>query len=147
MTKIDLGQTINILANVGVIVGLAFLVYELHQNNEFLEQQERYTFLENVVGFTEFSAADPDVARLIVRSADSGPLSELDQFRRCQISLNVLYKWQWEFDNLEITADGPIANAWRSFWRISKFDDCWQLQEAAVFPEFAQFLNTNIINR
>jgi len=73
MTKIDLGQTINILANVGVIVGLAFLVYELHQNNEFLEQQERYTFLENVVGFTEFSAADPDVARLIVRSADSGP--------------------------------------------------------------------------
>lgn len=62
MKSIDLGQTITILANVGVIAGLIFLGYELHQNNEFLEQQERYTFLQNVVGFTEFSA-DEDKAR------------------------------------------------------------------------------------
>ena len=145
MKKIDFGQTVTILANVGVIAGLAFLGFELHQNNEFLEQQERYTFLQNVVGATEFTAGDSDIARLIVRSADSAPLSEQDQFRRCQISLNFLYKWQWEFENLQISADGPIAQAWRGFWRSAKFDDCWELQEAAVTPAFSEFMNTSII--
>jgi len=32
MKKIDLGQTITILANIGVIAGIVFLGYELRQN-------------------------------------------------------------------------------------------------------------------
>ena len=32
MNKIDVGQTINILANIGVIAGIAFLAFELRQN-------------------------------------------------------------------------------------------------------------------
>ena len=33
MTKIDLGRTISILANIGVIAGIVFLGLELQQNN------------------------------------------------------------------------------------------------------------------
>ncbi len=36
MKKLDLGQTITILANVGVIAGIVFLGYELRQNNLYL---------------------------------------------------------------------------------------------------------------
>ena len=36
MKKIDLGQTITILANVGVIVGIVFLVVEIRQNTQQL---------------------------------------------------------------------------------------------------------------
>ena len=39
MKKIDLGQTITILANVGVIAGIVFLGIELQQNNELLVVQ------------------------------------------------------------------------------------------------------------
>lgn len=39
MKKIELGQTIQILANIGVIAGIVFLAFELHQNNEQLELQ------------------------------------------------------------------------------------------------------------
>ena len=39
MKKIDLGQTFQILANVGVIVGIIFLAVELRQNNEQLRLQ------------------------------------------------------------------------------------------------------------
>ena len=36
MKKIDLGQAIGILANVGVIAGIVFLGMELRQNNELV---------------------------------------------------------------------------------------------------------------
>ena len=42
MKKIELGQTITILATFGVIVGIAFLAVELAQNNELLELDFRY---------------------------------------------------------------------------------------------------------
>jgi len=41
MKKMDLGQTITILANIGVIAGIAMLAVELRQNNEALGTQAR----------------------------------------------------------------------------------------------------------
>ena len=41
MKKLDLGQTITILANLGVIAGIVFLGIELQQNNEALGLQVR----------------------------------------------------------------------------------------------------------
>ena len=41
MKKIDLAQTLNTLANVGVIAGIIFLAFELRQNNDLLTAQAR----------------------------------------------------------------------------------------------------------
>ena len=41
MKKIDLGQTITILANLGMIAGIVFLAVELRQNNSELASQTR----------------------------------------------------------------------------------------------------------
>ena len=41
------GQAITIFANVGVILGIVLLAYELHQNNELLESQANLVLLEN----------------------------------------------------------------------------------------------------
>ena len=41
MKKIDLGRTIGILANLGVIAGIIFLGVELRQNNELMEAEAR----------------------------------------------------------------------------------------------------------
>ena len=38
MKNIDLGQTIGVLANLGVLVGIVFLAIEIRQNNESLEE-------------------------------------------------------------------------------------------------------------
>ena len=146
MKKIDLGQSIGILANVGVIAGLVFLGYELRQNNEILEQQERYTFLQNVIGFTEYSAGDADISRLLYRSVDAVPLSDLDSWRRCQVAFGLLYRWQWEFDNLDVASDGPVAEAWRTGWREIQLSDCWSIHKGGVGTAFAEFIDTHIAN-
>jgi hypothetical protein len=45
MKKIDIGQTIGILANRGVIAGIVFLTIEINQNSEALESEARYNRL------------------------------------------------------------------------------------------------------
>jgi hypothetical protein len=46
MKNIDLGQTIQTLANIGVIAGIVFLIFELRQNNAALESQSRMSHAE-----------------------------------------------------------------------------------------------------
>ena len=46
MKKIELGQAITILANIGVIVGIAFLAVEVSQNNDELAAQTRNRMFE-----------------------------------------------------------------------------------------------------
>ena len=41
MKKLDLGQTMTILANVGVIVGISFLAVELRQNNDMMRDGDQ----------------------------------------------------------------------------------------------------------
>ena len=47
MKKPDLGQTISVLAKLGVIAGIAFLATELKQNNELLRAEAEYNYLQN----------------------------------------------------------------------------------------------------
>jgi hypothetical protein len=46
MKKIDLGQTINTLANVGVLVGIVFLAIEVSQNQASLEEANSINLIE-----------------------------------------------------------------------------------------------------
>ena len=49
MKKIDFGQTANTLANIGVIVGILLLVYELSQNQDMMRAQTRNEISRGVV--------------------------------------------------------------------------------------------------
>ena len=57
MKKIDPGQTIQILANVGVIAGIAFLAVELRQNNELLRSSSRQALLDHDLSLVETGMA------------------------------------------------------------------------------------------
>ena len=39
MKRIDLGQTMGILANLGVLVSIAFLAYEMRQNTTAIREE------------------------------------------------------------------------------------------------------------
>ena len=84
MKKIDIGQTITILANVGVIAGIVFLAFELRQNNSLLAAQ---------ASFSRLSIATERRARLLEelrRESESGGLWLLNRLseavRTCPIN-------------------------------------------------------------
>ena len=67
MKKLDLGQTVTILANLGVIAGIVFLAYELRQNNALLRFESDLRLLENQSAAASNIIADPTLAEVFVK--------------------------------------------------------------------------------
>ena len=87
MNKIDLGQTITILANVGVIAGIVFLGIELQQNNELLSSQIRSTRVENRLSLVDRLFDNPEVIELLGKEESELTETEMDRLRLLGIRL------------------------------------------------------------
>ena len=93
MNKIDLGQSITILANVGVIVGIVFLLFEIRQNTAQLRSQASYSINQSVGALNQSIFQNAEFADLVYRGeqsfSDLGPVeqSRLAAFYFSEINL------------------------------------------------------------
>ena len=94
MKKIDLGQTIAILANVGVIAGIAFLAFELRQNTQAVELASAQTYLTGGSELDLRIATDAARASLLVRSENPEPLSAVEELQLERWNYAVLRQWE-----------------------------------------------------
>jgi hypothetical protein len=82
MRKLDLNQSISIFANIGVIVGLIFLGYEIRQNTAQMRADAGYSINEAVDALNSSIYQDKDFAALILRAEQSfNELERVDQAR------------------------------------------------------------------
>ena len=138
MKKIDLGQTLSILANLGVIAGIVFLAIEVRQNQESLEQSnliDRAAVLTDTTAhFAEFRyviSQDEEITDLWYRGRRGEELSliETDRFNDlCSSYFCNLATAHERFVLLgeeSLAASGPAAYA-RSEMQVSdRLRDCW----------------------
>ena len=101
MKKIDLGQTLRLLGNAGVIVGILLLVYELDQNRQMMEAQTRNAIAETIVTLLTLEASTPEITEMQVKRAAGEPLTPAEEFifRRLQQAYwryreNVYYQYR-----------------------------------------------------
>ncbi len=92
--EIDLGQTIEILANIGVLAGIGFLAYELRQNTRALKLSSAHDFLSNEFTFDLRVATDPELATLILKGTNSSELTEVERFRLSRWAFAGLRQWE-----------------------------------------------------
>jgi hypothetical protein len=83
MKKIDLGQTIQMLANIGVIAGIAFLAVEISQNTGMLEAQMEQGRAELAVAMAT-SDYDSEYMPEILMLVDEGAILTGEQLYRYQ---------------------------------------------------------------
>jgi len=95
MKKIDLGQSLTILANLGVIAGIVFLGYELQQNQVIVQAQIRNEITRM---FIDTSRADISSEMVVInlKKQNGAELSDVEQ-RRVGIWANI---WLTLFENL-----------------------------------------------
>jgi len=93
MKKIDPSQTITILANVGVIVGIVFLALELNQNQDLMRAQTRNELSRTVFDLTQFSSRE-DVRRAIHKANLGEPLTWEDEQLVHSWATNTLRFWE-----------------------------------------------------
>ncbi len=157
MKKLDFGQTITILANVGVILGIAFLAIELNQNNELLRAQADYNYMQNRVAWRQRITFDPEYAEFTVRAQNNELETEVDwarmraDYEATFLELQWQYgqlldgnlaedrealieRWQGEFGRLWNAPDSQFRATWSTF-RTSLRVDFVEFWEGTIFPE------------
>ena len=152
MKKLDLTQTVGLLANLGVIAGIVFLAIQIRQNNSLLAAQASYA---------QFSVERERRARLLENRAGLMDIyiraslgEELTRTEAGQLEAHwrdILDSWQWQFRERRagrLQSDIIDFDSWRGLW---DFDAglqrvYWDTVNRRD-PDFVQFMEENVINR
>ena len=84
MKKIDLSQTITVIANLGVIGGVVFLAFEIRQNTAQMRAEAAYSVHQDVQRLNEAIYQDGDLADLIIRAEQSFESLDVIDRRRAE---------------------------------------------------------------
>ena len=146
MKKIDLGQKITILANVGVIAGIVFLGIELQQNNALIASQTRFNRLSAATGTNTLVADNADLAEIIAKANKSEELTDGETIRLYFYNLRALSNMQWTFREVP-EANIPI-NVWRRIHDNNLHRrNFWERERQTFSDDFVQFIDNNVVNR
>ena len=148
MKKLDLGQTMTLLANVGVILGIVFLAFELRQNNQQLALQSYQAWVAANLQINA-SLANPELAAVTAAGNEDSrnlsrdtfvmhAMSHLAMFQMAQAT-DYLYKqgaldqelWQSEMSRAAGILTAPGVRQW---WDAGG--------RTQVSPQFANFIES-----
>ncbi len=129
MKKIDLGQTISILANLGVIAGIIFLGLELRQVQDQMEAEISFNRFSEENSTRHLIATSPILAGAIAKRNAGEDLTReevvmLDSYI-ASILISAEYAWrQHERGRLEdVDIQGLVRRIEQDFWGIARVWD------------------------
>ncbi len=151
MKKIDLGQAVTILANVGVIAGIVFLAVELGQNTQAIRLTASQYMASELAEFNR-GWTNPDMARIRVKNDTEGydSLSPLERMQLLgmdssylQILQNLYY--QYRAGSLDpVTWSGRHRQLVELFKRAS-FHAVWREWGYGFNDEFRDYIDNVVI--
>ncbi|MEO8306959.1 MAG: hypothetical protein ABI616_02840 [Pseudomonadota bacterium] len=94
MKKIDAGQFIGLLANLGTLVGLLLLVFELNQNRQLTRAQIRHELSMGIVEHLDVVANNSQLADVIRRGSSGEELTPDERTQFTMRSNAVLRYWE-----------------------------------------------------
>jgi hypothetical protein len=146
MKKIDLGQTITILSNIGVLIGIVLLVFELNQSRQMMRAQTRTEIAQGSIDALNLRGTNGDVRDLWERasSEDGLPETERGQFSLLVSAVfryheNVHYQYRLGlYDEAEFDAQ---RNAWRGIYNQRGPAIVWCRNRNTFSPDFVAEIN------
>ncbi len=149
MNTEKMSHVVSMTANVGVLIGLSLLVYELNQNNQHLQEQAAFNAAQMRMDQHKEIATNPAVSGFI--HSHVSDQSQVTDLRRLQWFVGQFVQWQWEFEReragLIKQFDSPehMAAAWREALHRWDGDGAWQQRKHQFNAEFVEFMDTQVI--
>lgn len=152
MKKLDLGEAIGILANLGVIAGIVFLGIELRQNNELLAAESRSSRAERAIELL-LLASNRDLAAVLAKLNDGADLDSTDQVQLRSYAISVFRGFEANFDEIQIgnLDEDSLLRAQRSVVRNEggpaapiPWHDYWLSYKGRSTPEFVQWMDRRV---
>jgi hypothetical protein len=153
MRMLEIGQVLTIVANVGVIAGIAFLVMEVRQNNRLLAAQARYSLRQyrNDIADTLML---PHVLEATHKWAAGEELSAMERSSGLMAALKLIELWEWQYGEYAAGMlkrnELPIA-AWRLWFHGEgplpvPVRGIYELRKGVLNADFVQFFEQNVIS-
>jgi len=153
MKKIDLGQSITILANIGVIAGIIFLAYELRQNTLATELVAAQGHLEATATANQQMVAYPHLAELVARTLEGGELSRAEE-----LQINNGYQTQlrsWQNSHYQYERGALDEAIWQGYSNNiadvlvndSRYERFWRERLDYFTPAFNEFVESKLAER
>ncbi len=149
MKKINLGQTLQILGNIAVVVGILLLVYELSLNRQMMRAQTRTAISEGLTSYLTTMGSDAQLASLYLRghageASTFGEELSVDEAGRYGLLIqalisyfeNVHYQYRnGLYDESEFNAQ---RNAWARLFALKGLAGVWCVSRNERSPEFVE---------
>jgi hypothetical protein len=150
MKKIDLGHAVQILANVGVVVGIIFLVLEINQNNEQQASQARYNYYQERLDILRDLALNGELSEIFVKATSGDPLSGTETLRLGALFESTLVAWEYEYGEFRrgrITPEEFNIAAKRNRFEGLSFGigPAWDAYSTDAPEDFVKFVEQEII--
>jgi hypothetical protein len=145
MMKIDFGRSINTLANVGVIVGIIFLAYELRQNTNVARSSAMQAIAQLTYEHNIRVATDPNL-RLLQDTLDEEGAAGLSPAQKRQAfavfaALMVLQQNRFEQMQLGILDEESVLNIGAgTAYRRPLFAEFWAERKDRYAADFREFM-------
>jgi hypothetical protein len=148
MKKIDLPQTIAVLANIGVITSIVFLGIAVSQNNRLLASQTSVALMTFRVNVNQRYADDREMMELRVKANRNEQLSEVEELRLLQDARSVFAYWEWEVDSYQKgdLKELPLGAFRGAMAQYAHLRNVWQISKDLYTPEFVAFMDRNVTN-
>jgi len=122
MKKIQLGEIVTIIANVGVIAGLVFLTFEIRQNTAQMRAEAAYAIHNDVQRLNQSVYADTALSELLVKadtnyeSLDPAEKERVSAFYFSEINLAdfVMGLEEEGFSNVIFRTEVHVVNTFRT---------------------------------
>ena len=147
-----LNRWLTLGANLGVLVGIFFLAFELRQNNDLLQAQARETKLERRTGFNLTVASTPALARITAKLDQGQELTPTEMVQQEAYNRAILASFEWQFneyrrgrlgfDDLEI---GSWRVAFQETGNTRLMGETWLEWKNQASQEFADFMEEFVI--
>jgi hypothetical protein len=141
MKPIELGQAVAIIANVGVIVGIAFLAVEIGQTNDQLAAQTRNTMFELRANLErDFINNQGGIAELLGKQTRGDELTDVEIRRLRARQTHVLRSFEYMVLESPNSAQAQAAYMANIFSGDPGLMQTWTFIKSGFDPRFATFL-------
>lgn len=151
MKKIDLGQTIGILANLGVVAGIVFLAIEIQQNSELMVAASRGAQNQRIQEYAEQVYMVPGLAEIIVKANNGGSLTEVEALKLFNRQLRIIRGFEVQYAEY-MRGTVPLPRNWKKYFNEGMFHNpplthTWEEVRPFMEPNFVQHIDENVLDR
>ncbi len=153
MTADSINRWLTLGANLGVLVGIAFLAIELRQNNELLEAQTRADNFDRMIGFAEQIMENPSLATALEKTEKNEEITGVEDILLRAMALRTFRQLEWTFREVEdgrLEGPVPVEIFLKGFrnegifrWPLGEY---WAGMKEFFAPDFVHFVEENIVN-